>query len=140
MLENLFPDEIIIIFCRNVKNLKEVFKIEVELIILSSVIIIIGFKVLEIHNGVFLGSLCAILDVVPFVGTAIVFIPIIIYNIIIKEYLLVFGLVWLYLLERFTREILEAKFLSSKLKIHPLIVILSIYIGVKMFGFIGIIS
>lgn len=77
---------------------------------------------------------------VPFVGTAIVFIPIIIYNIIIKEYLLVFGLVWLYLLERFTREILESKFLSSKLKIHPLIVILSIYIGVKMFGFIGIIS
>jgi predicted PurR-regulated permease PerM len=39
-----------------------------------------------------------------------------------------------------TREILEAKFLSNKLAIHPLIVIISIYVGVKMFGFIGIIS
>lgn len=57
-----------------------------------------------------------------------------------KRYLLVVGLISLYILERFTREILEAKFLSSKLDIHPIIVIVSIYVGVNMFGFIGIIA
>lgn len=140
LLKNLFPNEIIINFSKKIKNLKEVFKVELKLIILSACIIILGFKVLQIHNSIFLGILCAVLDILPFVGTTIVFIPIIIYNIVMKRYLLVFGLIALYLLERLTREILEAKFLSNKLAIHPLIVIISIYVGVKMFGFIGIIS
>ena len=119
---------------------KLLINLEIKLIILSFTIIILGFKVLGISNCLLIGGLCAILDVVPFVGTTIVFIPIIIYNIIIKRYILVIGLVSLYILERFTREILEAKFLSSKLEIHPLIIILSIYIGVNMFGFIGILA
>ena len=140
LFKNILPKEIIINFFQKIKNLKEVFKVEVRLIILSAIIITLGFKVLGIHNSIFLGTLCAALDILPFVGTTIVFIPIIIYNIIMKRYILVVGLISLYLLERFTKEILEAKFLSSKLEIHPLIVIVSIYIGVKMFGFIGIIS
>lgn len=140
LLKNLFPKEIINNFMEKIKNLKEVFKIEVRLIILSAFIITLGFKMLGIHNSIFLGSLCSILDILPFVGTTIVFIPIIIYNIIMKRYLLVIGLISLYLLERFVREILEAKFLSSKLEIHPLIVIVSIYVGVKMFGLIGVIA
>ena len=36
------------------------------------------------------------------------------------------------------REILEAKFLGDKLDIHPLVILLSIYIGVKVFGILGI--
>lgn len=140
LLNHLFPQNFITNFFHKIKNLKEVFKVEIKLIFLSAFIIILGFKILGIHNSLFLGSLCAILDILPFVGTTIVFMPIIIYNIIIKRYLLVIGLISLYLLERFTREILEAKFLSSKLEIHPLIVIISIYVGVNMFGFIGIIA
>lgn len=140
LLNNLFPEKLVKDIFVKGKNLTEVFKIEAKLIFLSALIIIIGFKVLGIDNSLFFGSLCAILDILPFVGTTIVFIPIIIYNIIMKRYLLVVGLILLYLLERFTREILEAKFLSTKLEIHPIIVILSIYVGVNMFGFIGIIA
>lgn len=140
LFSHLFSEKFIKNFFEKTKNLKEVLKIEGKLIFLSASIITIGFKILKINNSLFLGILCAILDILPFVGTTIVFIPIIIYNIIIKRYILVVGLVLLYILERFTREILEAKFLSSKLEIHPLAVILSIYIGVNMFGFIGVIA
>lgn len=140
LLNNLFPESLVRNIFIKSRNLKEVFKIEAKLIFLSALIITIGFKVLGIHNSLFFGSLCAIFDILPFVGTTIVFIPIIIYNIIMKRYLLVVGLISLFFLERFTREILEAKFLSSKLEIHPIIVILSIYIGVNMFGVIGIIA
>ncbi len=136
----LFSEKFLESFFRKIENLKDVLKIEAKLIFLSASIITVGFKMLKINNSLFLGILCSILDILPFVGTTIVFIPIIIYNIIIKRYILVVGLVLLYILERFTREILEAKFLSSKLEIHPLAVILSIYIGVNMFGFIGVIT
>ena len=67
-----------------------------------------------------------------------IIIPIIIYNIIMKKYLLVVGLIALYLLLQVVREILELKFLSSKLDIHPLVVMLSMYIGAEVFGIIGI--
>ncbi len=55
-----------------------------------------------------------------------------------KEYLLVIGLIALYLLLQIVREILELKFLSSKLDIHPLVVMLSMYIGAEIFGIIGL--
>lgn len=140
VINKVFPENLVVNIISKSKNLRDVFKIEIKLILLSALIITIGFKVLGIPNSLFLGSLCAIFDILPFVGTTIVFIPIIIYNIIMKRYLLVVGLISLYILERFTREILEAKFLSSKLDIHPIIVIVSIYVGVNMFGFIGIIA
>lgn len=140
LLSNIFSKEIVNKLRNKTKNLKEVVKIEIKLIFLSFLIITIGFKVIGINNSLLIGAMCSILDILPFVGTTIVFIPIIIYNIIIKRYLIVIGLVLLYLLERFTREILEAKFLSSKLEVHPVIVIISIYIGVNMFGMLGIIA
>ena len=63
---------------------------------------------------------------------------IIIYNIIMKNYLVAFGLICLYILVQIVREILEAKFLGNKLDIHPLVIFISIYVGVKIFGILGI--
>ena len=85
-----------------------------------------------------LGLVCGLLDVLPYVGTIIVFIPIIIYNIIMKNYLVSFGLICLYILVQIVREILEAKFIGNKLDIHPLVIFISIYIGAKVFGILGI--
>ena len=48
-------------------------------------------------------------------------------------------LIFLFILVQVVREILEAKFLSDKLDLHPLLILLSIYIGVKIFGMLGII-
>ena len=53
-------------------------------------------------------------------------------------YLIVIGMISLYILSQLIREILELKFLSSKLEIHPLAIMLSIYIGAEIFGVIGI--
>ncbi len=112
--------------------------IEISLVLISTVEIIGGFFILNVSNYFILGILCGILDVLPYVGTIIVFIPIIIYNIVMKDYLTAFGLMCLYLLVQVIREILEAKFLSDKLDIHPLIILISIYIGVEVFGILGI--
>ncbi|MBU3104047.1 AI-2E family transporter [Clostridium gasigenes] len=140
LLSNVFSKKIIESIYIKKKNLKEVFLIEVLIVIVSTVIIVIAFKILGVKNSLFLGIICGMLDILPYVGTIIVFIPIIIYNIIIKRYLIVIGFVALYLLVLINKQILEAKFLSSKLDIHPLVVMLSIYIGVNIFGVIGIIA
>ena len=120
------------------KNVRSIIAIQMVLILISTIIIIIGFMMFRISNPIILGIVCGILDLLPYVGTIIVFIPIIIYNIIVKNYIIAFGLICLYILVQVIREILEAKLMSNKLDIHPLIIFLSIYIGIKVFGMIGI--
>ena len=121
------------------RNLQQMLIIQIILILISTFEIMIGFIIFRVKKPVFLGILCGILDVLPYVGTIIVFIPIIIYNIIVKYYLKAIGLILLYILVQVSREILEAKFLSDKLELHPLLVLLSVYIGVKLFGVLGIV-
>ena len=140
MLMKIIPKEILQKVIVKKENLKNVIKIELRLVLICTIIIIVGFKILGIPSSLFLGILCGILDILPYVGTIIVFIPIIIYNIVMEKYLVVIGLVALYLLSQIIREILELKYLSSKLDIHPLAIMISIYIGAEMFGFIGILA
>ena len=121
-------------------NLKEVVKVELKLVLICTLIITIGFKILKIPSSIFLGIICGLLDILPYVGTIIVFVPIIIYNIVIKNYIIVVGLIALYILSQVIRELLELKFLSSKLDIHPLVVMLSIYIGAEIYGVLGMIT
>ncbi|EHI98485.1 protein of unknown function UPF0118 [Clostridium sp. DL-VIII] len=134
----LFPIEIMTKFTGQKRNFIQMIGIEGMLILISTLEIIIGFLVLRIPDCFMLGVICGILDILPYVGTIIVFIPIIIYNIIMKNFITAFGLICLYVLVEIVREILEAKFLGNKLDIHPLVILLSIYIGVKIFGLLGI--
>lgn len=138
LISMLFPKEMIIKFKKQKENFTQMIGIEIILVLISTLEIIIGFSILRIPNFFMLGIICGLLDILPYVGTIIVFIPIIIYNIIMKNFLCSFGLMCLYLLVQIIRELLEAKFLSTKLDIHPLVVLLSIYVGVKVFGILGI--
>lgn len=134
----LFPEEMMIKIKKQKENFGKMFTIEIILVLISTLEIMVGFLILRIPNSFILGILCGALDILPYVGTIIVFIPIIIYNIIMKDFIHAFGLMCLYILVQVIREILEAKFLSDKLDIHPLLVLISIYIGVQIFGILGI--
>lgn len=138
LISMLLPKETVIKFRRQKSNFTQMIGIEIILILLSMLETTVGFLILKIPNAFTLGIVCGLLDILPYVGTIIVFIPIIIYNIIMKNYICAFGLMCLYVIVQIVREVLEAKFLSDKLDIHPLVVLLSIYIGVKIFGILGI--
>lgn len=134
----LFPSDMILKLRRQKNNFSQMIGIEIILILITTLEIIVGFFILKVQNFFMLGIFCGILDILPYVGTIIVFIPIIIYNIIMKNFVSAFGLICLYIFVQIIREVLEAKFLSDKLDIHPLVVLLSIYIGVNIFGILGI--
>ncbi|OOP73968.1 AI-2E family transporter [Clostridium beijerinckii] len=138
LISMLLPKEMMMRFRDQKENFTQMIGIEGILVIISTMEIIMGFCILGVSNFFALGIVCGILDVLPYVGTIIVFIPIIIYNIIMKNFLTAFGLICLYILVQVIREILEAKFLGDKLDMHPLVILLSIYIGVKIFGILGI--
>ena len=140
VLEHLLPNSIIEKFRNHKNNFRHMIVIEGMLVLISIFEIIAGFIILGVSNSFMLGIICGVLDILPYVGTIIVFIPIIIYNIIMKKYIIVIGLICLYILVQVVREVLEAKFLGAKLDVHPLIILISIYVGMNIFGILGMIA
>lgn len=121
------------------REIKKIILIETLLVLSTTVQTIFGFIILEINSGIFLGILCGVLDILPYVGTLIVFLPLVIYNVYLKKYIIAIGLTFLYILLQLNRQIMEAKFMSINLKIHPLLMLISLYIGGKIFGLPGLI-
>lgn len=137
LIEKIIPEQVINKAIKEKNNIKSIIYIQIIIILMSTLITLIGFVLLKIPNSIILSVICGVLDLIPYIGTIIVFIPIIIYNIIVKEYVIVVGIIFLYCLVQITREILEAKLLSNKFNLHPLVVFISVYIGIKVFGILG---
>ncbi|MFA9398412.1 MAG: AI-2E family transporter [Clostridiaceae bacterium] len=119
-------------------ELNKIIRMEMILLLVSTLITLLGFMILNISNYFSLSIVCGILDILPYIGTILVFLPLIIYYITTKKYLTAVGLLILYILLLVSREIWEAKYMSNSFNIHPLLIILSIYIGGEIFGLVGI--
>lgn len=138
LIKIFFPERYLLNIKKSILNIKHLLTMEIIMVLASTLEILIGFLVLGIKDAFILSFICGLLDILPYVGTVIVFIPLIIYNIVIKQYFTAFGLIFLYILIGIVRQILEAKYIGNKFSIHPLLIILSLYIGIEMFGIFGL--
>lgn len=93
-----------------------------------------------IDNGVMFGLLAGFLDMLPFVGTGIVLIPLGIWQLINGWYPQTIVCFVLYGLCVIFRELLEPKLIGQKTGIYPVAILLSVYAGVKLFGPAGILK
>lgn len=99
----------------------------------------IGFLILGIDYALILAIACALLDVLPIVGTIIVYIPLIIYNLYIGNTLTAIGLIVIYLIVTVVRQVIEPKIVSHSLDLHPILTLAAIFIGLKVNGVVGMI-
>lgn len=129
----------IIAFIESFDWLTKILIIELKLVFITTMLTIIGFYILGIENALTIGIICGILDLLPVVGPAIIFIPWSIYLLIQKNMFLAIGLICLYLLLQLIREIMQIKMVGNSLKIHPALSLFSLYLGILIFGLWGII-
>ncbi|WFA10250.1 sporulation integral membrane protein YtvI [Tissierella sp. Yu-01] len=99
----------------------------------------IGFSILKINYALILSIMCALLDLLPIVGTIIIYIPLIAYNFYIGNTLVAVGLIVLYIIVTVMRQIIEPKIVSTTLDLHPILILAAIFIGLKVSGVIGMI-
>ncbi len=93
-----------------------------------------------VSGGVFWGITAGALDALPFLGTGIVLVPLTIAQLIRGSYGRAVVCVLLYIGCILTREFLEPKLIGKKMGIPPLFVLVAIYVGLKLFGVVGIIK
>ena len=100
---------------------------------------LIGFLILGIDYALILSFLAAFMDVLPIIGVSVVYIPLAIYHFLIGNTFIGIGILVLLVLVTVVRQILEPKLISTTLDIHPILTLAAIFIGIKVYGFIGMI-
>ncbi len=109
------------------------------LILITFAELCIGFLTANVKNAVFLAAVISVIDALPVLGVGVALIPWAVISIISGKIGFGIYLAVLYLIIAIVRNVLEPKILSSKLGIPPLLSLLIIFCGLKLFGFFGMI-
>ncbi|KXG75612.1 sporulation integral membrane protein YtvI [Thermotalea metallivorans] len=115
------------------------FKAYATVIFLTFLETFIGFLILGINYALILSALSAFMDILPILGISAVYIPLAIYNFYLGNTLMGVGLLILYVIVTVSRQIIEPKLVSTTLDIHPVMILAAIFIGLKAYGFLGMI-
>lgn len=106
---------------------------------ITFLVIWITFTVFSIPYAFALGIIGALLDLIPFLGIVVIFLPVIIYHFIMKNYFIAIFITIVFIVLSIVRQILEPKLVSVNIGIDPLSTIVAIFIGIQIRGIIGII-
>lgn len=111
---------------------------QLRIIGVIALICLTGLWLAKIDGAAGLAVLTACMDVVPFIGTGIILVPLILWKVVNAQYYQAFLLLATYICCMIAREYLEPKFISAKTGISPVLTLLGIYVGVRLMGFAGI--
>ncbi len=98
----------------------------------------VGLMILKVDNAIAVAALIALIDLLPVLGTGGVVIPWIIIELIKGNIAFGTGLAVLYIIITIVRNIIEPKIVGYQIGVHPLAMLISMYVGLQIFGFIGI--
>lgn len=97
-----------------------------------------GFSIMHIPNAILIGICVAVFDILPILGTGGILIPWAIIVAILGNGALAFGLLFLYVFIVVVRNIIEPRIVGKQIGLHPLVTLVGMFIGLKLFGIIGL--
>ena len=98
----------------------------------------IGLTLIGIDNSIIIALLISIFDVLPVLGTGGIMIPWAIIEFILGDIKLGVLLSIVYLVVTIIRNIIEPKIVGKELGLHPLVTLVSMFIGVNIAGIVGL--
>lgn len=107
---------------------------------LISTISAVYLFVIGIEGGIAYGFLAGILDVLPFIGTGIVLVPLAAFRFLSGSYGQAFLCLLLYGICALLREFLEPKLIGKSMGIWPVGILFGVFAGIQLFGVSGIIK
>jgi sporulation integral membrane protein YtvI len=111
---------------------------QVILMTIVGIIGILGLIILRNPYALMIGLIMAVLDFLPIVGSGSVLIPWALYQFFTGQISQGIGLLALYGVITVVRQVLEPKIMGEQIGIHPLVSLISVFVGYKVFGFSGI--
>ncbi len=113
-------------------------KAQVILSLMTFIMAFIGLTILGVPYTALLSLLIVIVDILPILGTGSVLVPWAVVAILQENHFLGIGLIILFIVITVVRRTIEPKVYSSSLGISPLAALISLYIGFKLLGIVGV--
>lgn len=114
-------------------------KAQLTLISITAVIVLIGLLFLRVEYAITIALIIGIVDILPYLGTGLVFVPWIVYSFFTGDVAFTIGLLVLYAIVIVQRQIMEPKILSSSIGLDPLATLIALFVGYQLLGFLGLI-
>lgn len=92
-----------------------------------------------INYGIFVGLLAGLMDALPFIGTGCILVPAAVWQLIQGNVWQCIAVLLLYVGCIVLREFLEPKLIGRQMDIYPVVVLLSIYTGIQLYGLAGVV-
>ncbi len=100
--------------------------------------ILIGLLIIRQSNAGLIAAAIAIFDIFPIVGAGMILAPWAIITIIGGAYAKGVGLLALWIIVIIVRQIIEPRIVGRSVGLHPLVTLMSMFVGTKLFGGIGL--
>ncbi|MBR7082056.1 MAG: sporulation integral membrane protein YtvI [Oscillospiraceae bacterium] len=100
--------------------------------------IAVGLLIIGVDKAILIAAIIAVFDIFPIVGAGAILIPWAIVDLIIGNTTVGISLLILYGVEVAIRQIIEPKIVGEHVGLHPITTLISMFVGVKLFGGIGL--
>lgn len=107
------------------------------LLLLTAAELYFGFLILGVDYSLLLALTVAVVDILPVLGVGTVLVPWALVELFMRHYYIGFGLLMLYAVVSLLRQIAEPRIVGKSLGVHPLVTLISTYVGYKLIGFFG---
>jgi sporulation integral membrane protein YtvI len=137
--ESMFYKEITGILGNVYKVSVTYIKTQLIIMLFTTIVCYVGFLIIKNPYALVLALLVGIMDALPMLGVGIVLIPWGILLLLLKSYRDAIVLLILFVICYGFRELVEPKLVGKGIGISPLMTIVSMYVGLKVFGITGVV-
>ncbi|MBO5891289.1 MAG: sporulation integral membrane protein YtvI [Oscillospiraceae bacterium] len=106
---------------------------------ITACILCIGFLILQIPYGILWGIGISLVDALPILGTGMVLVPWSVVCFLQGDTLRAIGLLGIYIVAVLVRSVMEPKLVGKQLGLDPLITLVALYAGYRLWGLGGMI-
>ncbi|MTI49662.1 sporulation integral membrane protein YtvI [Sporosalibacterium faouarense] len=114
-------------------------KAQLILMSITFIEITIGMLLIGVDYPVLIALFISIIDALPILGTGIILLPWAFFALLSGDFTMALFLAILYIIVLLVRQMLEPKIIGKQIGLYPLVTLMSMYIGLKVFGIIGLI-
>lgn len=128
------------VICGLIRYIATFVKAQFIIICVIAGLAAVTLSVVGVKHGALWGILAGVMDVLPFVGTGIVLVPLAFTQLFAGRYVGAVICIILYVVCIFLRESLEPRLIGKRIGVTPIAVLVSLYAGIQLFGVWGIIK
>lgn len=124
-------------------SFKNLIKAYILIILVTFTEMFLGLSVLKLFNiykgswVFFIAIITAVVDIFPVLGTGTILLPWSLYSFISGDVPMGIGVLVLYVFISVMRQFIEPKLVAGQLGLPPFVTIMGMYIGLKLFGILG---